>query len=78
MKQSARKEMDLIKQHVSQLSEHFETVQIFVTRHDAAHEDGIVNACYGSGNFYARLGQVREWNIKQDEVARDSMRAEWE
>ena len=78
MNKKSRQELDLVRQHVSQLSEHFDTVQIFVTRHEAMREDGTVNACCGAGNFYARLGQVREWSVKQDEVARDSMRAEWE
>jgi hypothetical protein len=78
MNKKARAEFDVVKQHVSQLAEHFETVQIFVSRHDPVKEEGTVNVSYGAGNFYARLGQTREWCIKQDEIVRDSVRAEWE
>ena len=42
------------------LSEHFDTVQIFVTRH-ISNEKGTVQCNAGSGNFFARFGQVQFW-----------------
>jgi hypothetical protein len=56
----ARKERDLnlLKQHSAQLSEHFESVQIFATRRA---DDATISATYGDGNWFARYGQVRRW-----------------
>jgi hypothetical protein len=45
--------------------EHFDTVQIFATRH-VDSETGTVGAQHGEGNWYARRGQVAEWLVKQD------------
>lgn len=70
------RELEIIQQHVDALGEHFETVQIFVTRHDAAIEEGTISATLGSGNWLARYGQVREWIIKSDERARELVRHE--
>lgn len=51
------------------LSEHVDTVQIFVTFHA---ESGEETSCYeyGQGNFYARQGQVDEWLTFQREYQR--------
>ncbi len=68
--QKSEEEMDLLKQHANQLAEHFDTVQIFVTRHAAGELDGTVNANWGAGNWCARYGQIRNWMIKQDERTR--------
>lgn len=50
----------LIDEHVSQLGEHFENVQIFC---NALHDDGQATRTFarGSGNWCARYGQIREW-----------------
>jgi hypothetical protein len=48
----------VIAHHLSALMEHFDTVQIFVTRHESGttvHLDG------GRGNWFARHGQIMEW-----------------
>ncbi len=55
----------MLKRHVAQLAEHFETVQIFATRHSAEH-DGTVGAQWGEGNWYARYGQVKEWVVREE------------
>lgn len=70
------RELAIIQKHVDALGEHFDSVQIFVTRHDAAIEDGTVSANLGSGNWFARYGQTREWVVKNDERARESVRHE--
>lgn len=51
------------------LLEHFDSVQIFVTRHNGG---GDTTQSYetGGGNFYARLGQVHEWMTIMDQYAR--------
>lgn len=71
---NAEEEQDLnrIKEAALKLGEHFETVQIFATRHQSETEDntGTVNCNYGVGNWFARLGFVKDWVIRQDEYTR--------
>lgn len=59
------RDMALLKTAAGQLMEHFDTVQIFVTRQNEGAE-GTVNANWGAGNWFARYGQVRGWLIYQD------------
>lgn len=58
-----------VRDAVTLLAEHVDTVQVFVTFHA---EDGASTACYecGRGNFYARQGQVDEWLTFQREYQR--------
>lgn len=56
----------LLKATSARLSEHFDTVQIFVTRQTS---DGTVNCQWGSGNWFARYGQIKQWLVKEDEAA---------
>lgn len=71
-------DMDRIKAAREALSEHFDTVQIFVTRQtDKSEEDeGTVNATWGYGNWFARKGQIDTWSLKQDERSRKEVREE--
>lgn len=57
--------------HVAQLLEHFESVRVFVTR-SVRGDDGpaSLGGSQGGGNFYAQIGQVREWLVQQDHRAR--------
>lgn len=48
------------------LMEHFDSVHVFVTRHEAGRLDGTVNAHYGAGNWFTRYGQIVEWVKKSD------------
>lgn len=59
-------ELEVVKQHVAQLSEHFDSVQIFCTRH-VNNDVGTVHIHYGAGNFFARYGQIKSWLLKTDE-----------
>lgn len=71
---SESEEIDLnrIKEAAMVLGEHYDTVQIFVTRHESETEDsgGTMNANYGVGNWFARYGFVRDWCVRQDEQTR--------
>jgi hypothetical protein len=69
-------DMKRVQAAIDMLGEHFDTVQIFTTRHEEGGEGGTVNVSLGAGNFYARYGQCSEWLTKQDERARDSVRDE--
>lgn len=68
MRTDDEKEADLalLKKHVEQLGEHYDCVQIFCSRHMPAEADGTVSVNWGSGNWFARFGQVREWMVYED------------
>lgn len=71
-----REEEDLreLKRHTAMLMEHFDTVQIFATRHIG--DDGTISVQNGDGNWFARHGQVATWLLKQDEATRNEVRGE--
>lgn len=71
-------DMDYLKDACAKLAEHFDTVQIFVTRVSDEPEDdnGTVNAQKGAGNWFARMGQVRHWVDAEDERMREAVRKE--
>jgi hypothetical protein len=52
------------------LGEHFDSVQIFATRHESTTLDGTLSITKGTGNYFARYGQIREWILEQDEATR--------
>lgn len=62
-----------VRQHVNSLAEHFDSVQIFCTRHDGS-KDGTVNIHVGAGNWFTRYGFCHAWLIRQDEVERMNQR----
>lgn len=51
-------ERDMLRHHVAQLMEFFDTVQVFVTKHG---NEGTRSDYRGAGNWFARFGQIREW-----------------
>lgn len=57
------RDMALIKSHAAQLSEHFDSVQVFVTRYRGGET---VSVAHGCGNWFARYGQVKDWVVKAD------------
>ncbi len=59
-------DMDRIKRATDGLMEHFDSVAIFVTRHEPAEKDGTVNASWGAGNWFTRYGQIRTWVLKEE------------
>lgn len=73
---SEDQDMDIIKKACQELGEHFDSVQIFVTRHEAGECNGTICINYGSGNSMARYGQVKDWTVKQDEFTRITARGE--
>lgn len=66
-------ERDLVMRHVNELSEHFDNVHIFVsTHHGDKDRTRVINQ--GSGSWFARYGQIREWVIYEEENIRDFAR----
>jgi hypothetical protein len=55
-----KRDLALLKTHTAALSEHFDSVQIFVTRRNP-EGTGTVNARWGSGDWFARYGHVKWW-----------------
>lgn len=56
----------VIKRAMDLLGEHFDSVQVFVTRYMPAEVDGTRNLNIGVGNWFTRYGQVREWLVRCD------------
>ncbi len=54
-----------IQEAVNTLIEHFDSVQIFATRHDGS-EDGTVSVVNGQGNYFTRYGQIKHWVRKEE------------
>jgi hypothetical protein len=71
---SRDEDLQRVQRHVDQLGEHFDTVQIFCTRHMPAELDGTVCVNRGAGNWQARFGQVNEWVIYETERIRECAR----
>lgn len=70
MSSEREKDIELVKEHLQKLGEHFDSVHIFTSRHEPAIEEGTITLQMGIGNWFARYGQITEWTIKQDERAR--------
>lgn len=64
-------DVERVKRYVTQLGEHFECVQIFVSRHIPAELDGTISTNQGSGNWFARYGQIREWITYEEQRMRE-------
>jgi hypothetical protein len=62
-------DLDRVGRHVAELWGKFDAVQIFATRYDPTL-DCTVNVAVGAGNWHTRRGQVQEWVIQNDEIAR--------
>lgn len=56
------------------LGEHFDSVQVFATRHEEGTSHGTINIHVGVGNWFARFGQVRDWVVKKEEETKVEIR----
>jgi hypothetical protein len=62
-----------VRTAVQTLAEFFDTVQIFCTRQENT-EGGTIHVQRGEGNWFARVGQTRDWLLHHDEVTREQAR----
>ena len=63
--ESFRNSLPIVSQACAALGEHFDSVQIFVCKHDGGEkETHTYNA--GLGCWNARYGQVREWLVMKE------------
>lgn len=67
----ADKDVALVQHHIDRLREHFDTVQIFVTREEPEKTKETITVQKGSGNWFARYGQVRLWMLREEEPPTD-------
>lgn len=67
----------IVDRHVEQLAEHFESVHVFVNRHDGSRGETLcVNR--HAGPWFSRYGQIREWILWEEEAVRAAARAKYE
>jgi hypothetical protein len=62
----------ILEAAVRNLGEHFDTVQIHVTSHEG-FDTKTLSLSSGCGNWFARVGQCREWLMRQDERTRQDI-----
>lgn len=70
--ESDKAESEMVLATAKRLGEHFDAVEILVSRYDA--EDGTRIVAKGCGNWHARLGLVHEWKLNMDEQIREEGR----
>ena len=58
------------------IDERFDSVLILVTKRDITKTGSTAHFSIGRGNYYARMGQVREYLVKEDEISRVEARGE--
>ncbi len=61
----------LVDKTAQDLSEHCDSVRIFVVTHDNDLSKAYTS---GKGNFYSQVGQVTEWLERQHEYVRNDAR----
>jgi hypothetical protein len=73
MSEGQDKDLELVKQAAISLGEHFDSVQIFCTRHESGEQDGTVTVKYGTGNWFARYGQIKDWVLVEEESSKSKI-----
>lgn len=63
-----------VRRVAKELAEFFDAVQIFASRDESGEHEGTINIHIGTGNWFTRYGQVREWIVKTDELTRIATR----
>lgn len=74
MKDQEDADMAEVDKALNVLGEHFDSVQILCTRYKGGDDGGTVNISRGTGNWFARYGQMKEWLIREEETLRMSRR----
>lgn len=69
-KQSEKK-LEMLKNQCTFLKNSFDTIHIFATK---CTNDDTVSFNVGVGNWKARIGQIKDWVIEQDERTREDAR----
>jgi hypothetical protein len=51
----------LVTDFISKVSEHVDSVTVFINKRRDDGKDGTLHMINGSGNWYARFGQIADW-----------------
>lgn len=73
-----KEDLRRIDDAVKMLTEHFDAIQVFVTRHESGELGGTVRVSKGVGNWYARYGQIKHWIIVEEHASRLSVKPDGE
>lgn len=65
------KKLELLKNQCEFLKTSFDTIHIFATKYS---DDDTASFQVGIGNWKARIGQIKDWIIEQDEMTRENAR----
>jgi hypothetical protein len=68
-KDTEDEDMSRLKKATEALGEHFDCVHIFASRYLSDDEGKTLTCSYGTGHWYARYGQIKEWIVKSDQRA---------
>lgn len=61
--------IDEIERFLDSISWRYDSVIVLATKHDPKEETTWAHV-RNRGNFYAQIGQIKDWVLKQDERAR--------
>jgi hypothetical protein len=61
-----------VQDAIDTLGEWFDTVQIHVTRNTGEKDGNTLSISRGTGNWFARYGQIHDWLIRQDAITADN------
>lgn len=64
MSEELTEDQKLLRKATDSLREHFDSVQIFVTRVEG---DNTMNGEHGAGDWFARYGMVKQWIFAQEQ-----------
>jgi hypothetical protein len=56
------------------LMERFSSVQIFAVKYKPGDGNETVGVSSGNGDWYSRIGYIKEWVIRQDEYIKNNVR----
>jgi len=69
---------EILSRFASEISEHFDSVRIFATKHGDGTRSDSASFTDGRGNYFAQVGRVKEWVVMQDEITRCKSREDWQ
>jgi hypothetical protein len=72
MNAASPQDIQHVDEALNKLSEHFDSVHIFVSRHEG--QKGTIMVNKGTGNGCAQLGQIQDYMTRMDEMKRMHVR----
>ena len=67
---------EVLQRQVTVLREHFDAVQVVAVR--SASDGTTTRFVHGDGCWYSRMGSVRSWMVREDEIERLAVHQEIE